>query len=52
MPYILKKQLERVLDMILDDYDIMSQSNMDFDDDELDPMDYADGLAYMEDLYD
>lgn len=44
-----KKQLEHMLDMILDDYDIMSQTGMD---DELDPIDYADGLAYMEDLYD
>lgn len=47
-----KRQLERVLDMILDDYDIMSQTGMSFDDDDLDSMDYADSLAYMEDLYD
>ena len=46
-----KKQLEHVLDTILNDYDIMSQTGTDFDD-ELDPMDYADGLAYIEDLYD
>ena len=46
-----RKQLERVLDMVLDDYDIMSQTGIDFDDGELEPMDYADDLAYMEDLY-
>ena len=43
-----KKQLERALDMVLNDYDIMSQTGID---DELDSMDYADDLAYMEDLY-
>ena len=46
-----KKQLEHVLDTILNDYDIMSQTGTDFDD-ELDPMDYDDSLAYMENLYD